>query len=284
MIRALRRRGALAGALVALLIGLTGCWPRVPAPTSAGWMNDRSGPGPAVAVVGDSLIAYDPAWPTCELAGRGPLAVWARAGAGYGAQGRWLETLGRPIDVVVYALGANDANTLYGQDGWSQADLLRLHRLAGVLDRSARPRRPVVLVTVAPHPEAPLAYRVAAGRANQEVRRLGATWEHITVADWARVAAGQRAYYSDRMVHLSTVGSAHYRRTLADGAARALRSGGAAVVPPAPTSEAGPEATTTTTTPQATIPETTLPETTIPVASTTVTEPAVTEPAVTDTP
>ena len=225
MIRALTR-AVLAGWLVVILAGLTACLPSSSSPTYAGWLNDPHLPGPAVAVVGDSLVAYDPGWPTSELATRGPLAVWARAGAGYGAQGAWLAALGRPVDVIVYALGANNVNPLYGQDGWTRSDQLSLYRLADVLDRTSRPHQPVVLVTVAPYPDAPLAYRVAAGRANQEIRRLAASWDHITVADWASVASGQRRYYSDRLVHLNGVGSYHYRRTLADGAARAVRPGG----------------------------------------------------------
>ncbi len=200
------------------VMGFTACDPNPP--TSSGWLNDPNAPGTKTAIVGDSLVAYDPNWPTSQLATSGPLAIWSKSGASYNDEDPWLETLTPVPDVLVIAMGANNANNLYGGDGWTSQDVTNLQHMIWDARRAPGVIGCIVLVTVAPAPDAPSSYVAQAAKANAHVRQLAASSSIYRLVDWSawvKVHPNRASLFTD-FIHHTPAGAAFYREALTTGA------------------------------------------------------------------
>jgi lysophospholipase L1-like esterase len=211
-------RTALAGALVAILAGLTACQP-----TANGWITPHLEPDrPAYGIVGDSLIAYHPGWPGSSLTQFAAVTMWTTPGAKYQHLPRgWAQAQGRPLDAVVVALGANNAWPLYGADGWNLADELYLH------DLIARLLAPggascVTISTIAPAPGAHPAWVASASRANAAIRRIAgtSTTDAVALTEWAGAIRNRPELFQPDGLHLTAEGMAKYEQVITAGAVR----------------------------------------------------------------
>jgi hypothetical protein len=163
------------------------------------------------AVVGDSLIAYSLAWEQQQLTyAPGRLRMWAVPGKGYGDEDPWIETLEPTPEVLFIAMGANNANPLFGADGWTLADIEKHIHMIYDARRAPGVIPCIVLVTIAPAPSAPLEFRYHAGRANLYLRDKAASSPVYRMADWAARASGRDDWYSDGFVHLTPAGDQAY--------------------------------------------------------------------------
>lgn len=222
------RRAGVAGTLVVALVlavALLGCGPRPTVESHGAPATRAPAPPPVVALVGDSLMVDDvDLWRASSLAARASLEIWAVAGAGYehlpvGPDG-WLAGLDPRADVVVVALGANNANSPFDQEGWTARDELLLHGIVADAREAGGARR-IVLVTVGPAPDAPVEYRFALGRHNRFVRALAALDPDLFVlADVAAAASGRPGLHRD-VIHHSPVGAGLYRATITAAIERA---------------------------------------------------------------
>jgi hypothetical protein len=161
------------------------------------------------AIVGDSLIAYSQNWDEYQYMNPS-LRIWAQPGAGYGDEDPWIETLNPTPEVLFIAMGANNVNPLYGGDGWTLADIQKHMHMIYDARRSPGVIPCIVLVTVAPAPDAPLDYRYHAGRANIYLRDKAQESPVFRLADWASRASGKSAWFSDQLVHLNATGDQAY--------------------------------------------------------------------------
>lgn len=201
---------AVLATVVVLVLALAGC-----DPTASGWLNDPAMPGPKTALVGDSLIAYDDGWPTSALAEQAPLAVWARPGATFrdldpdratcGSDCGWIETLNPTPERLIVALGPNNAWPFYGYDGWTAADEADLTNLIYDARRAPGVIGCIVLTTIAPAPGSAAAWNASAARANNYIRAKAASSAIYRLADWAALAKGKPAWFTDP-VHLTQAG------------------------------------------------------------------------------
>jgi hypothetical protein len=163
------------------------------------------------AIVGDSLIAYSQTWYNNTGHNTSPYVdIWAEPGKGYGDEDPWIETLDPTPDVLYIAMGANNANPLYGKDGWTLADIEKHIHMIYDARRAPGVIPCIVLVTIAPAPDAPDLYRYHAGRANLYLRDKANDSPVYRLADWASRASGRSEWFSDQLVHLTPAGDQAY--------------------------------------------------------------------------
>lgn len=213
------RRGVRAlGAAIALTVGVAGCRPTLPDPVVDTWRQPASTAGTSVAMegtsvalVGDSLVAYDAGWSASPLTVGGELLVWSLPGAPYVEADGWLDDVA--VDVAVIALGANSCSPIVGGDGFTSADVTALQRLVWDARRAPDVASRVVLVTVAPAPDAPQSFKDHCAVLNHHLRTLAASSPVYRLADFAAEAEGEAAWFTD-FVHHTSLGADAYRATI----------------------------------------------------------------------
>jgi hypothetical protein len=194
----------IASLILALMMSVT-------APLAAPPASAQYGPLPKhEAIAGDSLIAYSSAWDSYGRQYAGYLDSWAVPGKGYGDEDPWIEKLNPTPNVLYIAMGANNANPLFGADGWTLADIEKHIHMIYDARRAPGVIPCIVLVTIAPAPSAPLEFRYHAGRANIYLRDKAASSPVYRMADWAARASGRDDWYSDGFVHLTPAGDQAY--------------------------------------------------------------------------
>lgn len=158
--------------------------------------HDAAGPGPRLALIGDSLVdCCDEAYVETPLPQAHPFALWSIGSTKLGGSANpWLVKLSPRPDVVIVAMGTNNAKDgVWGADD----DAAIVATIAAIPEATC-----VVLVNLGHAPTATAAYQAGAAAGNLAyAATVDADPNRLRLADWRSLSKGAPAWFTADGIH-----------------------------------------------------------------------------------